>query len=556
MQKKTLAIIASVAVLGAGAWYYSSSKSSSTVTAMPTEKDAVAAFTGTVRSTIQGVGTATASSTQTLEFNSNGKIVKWNANAGDTVKKGQILAEVDSADVDNDIRAQELSLKNAQLNYDKLFTQTTETEKAKMEATIASTERSIAIAPDEIKNLEMERDAKIADQKSTIAATERSLAIANEKLETLKSDIDYTKASSENTVAKSGNDVSYILSTASVNAGTQLSDARAFVQELEDSALNFDDFAVPSEFSAKDSAKGVAAQSAFSNFRAATVSYAKNLPSADFTSTGGVLAFATERENLANLAVKAADSLTLALDVSIAASSLTQSNIDTLSSSVSQYRSKFASYVNDVASVRKQIANVDNPDLVRQNADNTVANKNQSLLEQESSVKSITANLASQNAALVKLESDYAIKIQQKKDSVASLEESLKSNKLSYQDMLDGPTSEEKQSALNQIEQAKISLTKAKKKKEDYQIIAGFDGVITSSNGKVGEISTNSNSADSATSVTVEVPGLYEISVLVDQLDVVKISEGQTATIKFDSYSDQTFTGTVSEVDPTPTTSQ
>lgn len=56
--------------------------------------------------------------------------------------------------------------------------------------------------------------------------------------------------------------------------------------------------------------------------------------------------------------------------------------------------------------------------------------------------------------------------------------------------------------------------------------------------------------------MTVEVPGLYEISVLVDQLDVVKIKAGQTADIKFDAYSDKTFTGSVSQVDPTPTTSQ
>ena len=175
-------------------------------------------FTGSVRSTIQGVGTATASSTQTLQFNSNGKIVKWNANPGDKVKKGQILAEVDSTDVDNDIRSQELSLKNAQVSYDKLFTSVKDYQISQMEASIASTMRSIESAPDEIKNLEMERDAKLADQKSSIEQTKRSLALANEKLTTLQSDVDYTVASSENTVAKSSTDLTYILSTATINA--------------------------------------------------------------------------------------------------------------------------------------------------------------------------------------------------------------------------------------------------------------------------------------------------------------------------------------------------
>ncbi len=36
----------------------------------------------------------------------------------------------------------------------------------------------------------------------------------------------------------------------------------------------------------------------------------------------------------------------------------------------------------------------------------------------------------------------------------------------------------------------------------------------------------------------------------------MKVREGQSASIKFDSYPNETFTGTVGEVDPTPATSQ
>lgn len=487
MKKSTIIAVSVVTLACAGGWYYSSSSSkTATTVARPTEKDAVAAFTGSVRSTIQGVGTATASSTQTLQFNSNGKIVKWNANPGDKVKKGQILAEVDSADVDNDIRSQELSLKNAQVSYDKLFTSVKDYQISQQEASVASTERSIESAPNEIKNIEMERDAKLTDQKSSIEQTKRSLALANEKLTTLQSDVDYTVASSENTVAKSSTDLTYILSTATINAGTQLSESRAFVQDMESSVLRLDNTSLtPPEFSAKDSAKASNAFSAYSVFDGSISPYATKLAAADLNSTGGVLAFLAEREKLANAGVAATDALSQALEASLAAGNLPQSTIDSLSNTVSQARSKFSSYVTDVASVRKQIASIDDPSLVRQSADNSVANKKQSMLEQQSTVKSLTATLSSQEAALVKLESDYIIKLQQKRDSVASLEENLKTAKLNLVDMKNGPTDEERQSALNQIEQAKISLSKAKKKKEDYQIIAGFDGVITASNGKV-----------------------------------------------------------------------
>lgn len=424
------------------------------------------------------------------------------------MKKGQILAEVDSTDVDNDIRSQELSLKNAQVSYDKLFSSVKDYQIAQQEASIASTERSIASVPDELKNLEMERDAKLTDQKSSIEQTKRSLALAHEKLATLQSDVDYTVASSENTVTKSSTDLTYILSTATINAGTQLSESRAFVQDMDDSVLSLDNTSLtPAEFSAKDSAKASNAFAAYSVFKGAISPYATKLAAADLSNTGGVLSFLSERESLANAGVAATDALSQALEASLAAGNLPQSVIDSLSNTVSQARSKFSSYVTDVASVRKQIASLDNPDLVRQNADNAVANKKQSMLEQQSNVKNLTATLASQEAALTKLESDYLIKIQQKKDSLSSLEENLRTAKLNLADMRDGPTKEEIQSALNQIEQSKISLAKARKKKEDYQIIAGFDGVITASNGKVGEISTNSNSSSTtSTSVTVEVP--------------------------------------------------
>lgn len=291
----------SVVLASVGGWYYfSSSSGTPTTVARPTEKDAVAASSGSVRSVIQGVGTATAFSTQTLQFNSNGKIVKWNANPGDKVKKGQVLAEVDSTDVDNDIRSQELSLKNAQVSYDKLFSSVKDYQISQQEASIASTERSIASAPDELKNLEMERDAKLTDQKSSISQTKRSLAIANEKLATLQSDVEYTVASSENTVTKTSTDLAYVLSTATINAGTQLSESRAFVQDMDASVLRLDNTSLtPPEFSAKDSAKASNAFSAYSVFKGAISPYATKLAGANLTTTGGVLEFLSEREKLA-----------------------------------------------------------------------------------------------------------------------------------------------------------------------------------------------------------------------------------------------------------------
>ncbi len=116
--------------------------------------------------------------------------------------------------------------------------------------------------------------------------------------------------------------------------------------------------------------------------------------------------------------------------------------------------------------------------------------------------------------------------------------------------MRNGPTEEEKKTALTTINQAELSLMKAKKKKEDYQIIAGFDGVVSISNGKAGEISTVE------TNITIEVPDLYEIDVLIDQLDIVKIRPKQETTVSFDSFPNIVFSGSVESIDATPITNQ
>lgn len=300
MKKKPVIIVSVAVVASVAVWYGFFSGSSSTAPVRITEKDTAVAHTGTIRTVIQGVGTATAASTQTLQFNSNGKIVKWNVAPGDKVKKGQVLAEVDSRDVTNDIRSQELALSNAKLSYDKLFTAVKDSQVAQSEANVAQLERAIASAPTEIANLEMERDAKITDQKSAISQTQRSIALANEKIATLESDASYAEANASNTVNRSSTDLSYILTTAPVSAGTQLTDSRAFVQAMENSIL---DFAhpnnLPAGFSAKDSARLATAVNAYEVFRGMVPKYSDRLSSADFSSTGGLVAFLDERETLA-----------------------------------------------------------------------------------------------------------------------------------------------------------------------------------------------------------------------------------------------------------------
>ena len=284
-QKKWIAVI--LVILGIGGYYYYSSSSNTTNRMTPvTEKDAVAVSTGTIKETIQGVGTVTAASTQTLQFNSNGKITAWNVKIGDKVKKGQILASVDTRDVDNTIAGQVISLKNAQLSYDKLFTSTKDYQITQMENSVAQTKQSIALAPQELANLQMERDQKIKDQETTISNTQTNITLAETKIENLKSDIEYTKSSSNNTVTQSSTDLTYTIKQADISAKSIVSDAKSFIQSIESSALNFDrSYMVPAEFSAKDPTKKDIAVTKFAAAKAAIDTYSNYISGKEFTNT-------------------------------------------------------------------------------------------------------------------------------------------------------------------------------------------------------------------------------------------------------------------------------
>lgn len=85
----------------------------------------------------------------------------------------------------------------------------------------------------------MERDQKISDGQNTIAQTERNIVLATEKMTTIRSDAQYVLSSAENTVRLSDTNLSYVLKTASISAGNELSDGRSFLQDIGSSALNF-----------------------------------------------------------------------------------------------------------------------------------------------------------------------------------------------------------------------------------------------------------------------------------------------------------------------------
>src|SRR5258708_36682572 len=90
-------VLAVLAVLGAGGGYWlSRAGSTSSAAATPTYRT-VAAALGTIRESISATGTVAPAQQESLNFQVSGKVTAVKVGQGDTVKAGQVLATVDSA---------------------------------------------------------------------------------------------------------------------------------------------------------------------------------------------------------------------------------------------------------------------------------------------------------------------------------------------------------------------------------------------------------------------------------------------------------------------------
>ncbi|AHB40917.1 Efflux transporter, RND family, MFP subunit [candidate division SR1 bacterium RAAC1_SR1_1] len=145
------------------------------------------------------------------------------------------------------------------------------------------------------------------------------------------------------------------------------------------------------------------------------------------------------------------------------------------------------------------------------------------------------------------------IDILNKQNEIKNYETQVAIYKETLQEMIEGLSYEDKILQENNIKQGEISLSKLVEQKENYEIRAPFDGSIDMVTFKVGDnISSNTISEEG---ITISNPNFYEIHMLIDQVDIVKIEKGQIANITFDAYPGYSVTGEISNIDPTPTTS-
>ena len=424
----------------------------------------------TIEDTVQVYGNAELKKEQSVTFDLPGTVEKLYVNEWDFVQKWQILASLDTESLDNDIRQAELSLENAQINYQDLKNWWTDTQILQAENALEQSRSSLKLAQQQLDELE-----------------------DNSSIDTVWNN--------NETVLKS----------------TVLS-IKDYITQWEKSIISLDKiFGVSSKYASEND------------------NYEEYLSKKKTSYKSQTNRLITESYNLLDDLKNSYDDLDGNVSLNdkseiLRALKVANNLFETLyDASESAYVALENSEVNEVLT-SAMIWNFEN---IVWNISTLARSSQSAILNSNNSIN----NLSSSNS------NDLAI--QAKKNEIENLKNSIRLQEQSLQDIKKWWTDSQKSIAANTVEQWEITVSKAKKWLESYQIIAPFDWVIRKIDFEIWDKIYSTNPKF----IYIENPDLIEISVQLDQIDIVNVEEWMPAEIEFDAYPGVIFEWEITKID-------
>jgi multidrug efflux pump subunit AcrA (membrane-fusion protein) len=143
-------------------------------------------MTGSITNAIKSTGKITPLQTSTLPFAKQGTVSKIYKKEGDTVKAGDLIAEIDATSAHKDIESARITVSNAKNNYDKLFTSTSESDKIRAENTYTESKANLALLQSQYNNL-------VTNHADTLTETEADIHLLEGKVTLSENELKYAK---------------------------------------------------------------------------------------------------------------------------------------------------------------------------------------------------------------------------------------------------------------------------------------------------------------------------------------------------------------------------
>ena len=229
MRRKTaiLNLVLAAGAIGAGVGGYLATGTSTTATAVVRS---TAVQRGTVLSTISSSGNIEAAHSLTLSFTGSGTLVALWARAGQAVKQGQQLAQIDPTTAQQTVRTATASLASAEANYQTVLAGQTAAQRRQNAISVTQSRNSLSTARTSLADTQASLALNVTTQAASVAQARQSLAQAQATIaltdKSLQASVDQAKkavALARTTVGNSAQGASTTLALARAQLATDLS---------------------------------------------------------------------------------------------------------------------------------------------------------------------------------------------------------------------------------------------------------------------------------------------------------------------------------------------
>lgn len=511
--------------------------------------------TGSLQSSIFVVWDASLADEQSLSFNKAGTITQVFFDIWDTVNQWDVIAQIDDQDAYDEIESARISLQNANLDYQELYEDKDESDILSANNSVIQTKNALDIAVQELENLKISQENKIQQSlqdyqnaKIEIASDEKNLEIAKKNLEILikqnLQSLNNSQSSKSTTILNIENDfLSY------------LSDLKIIIDEADqilwitdknkDLNDDYDQFLGAKNSGIKNQAKN-ALRYNLSDIQELQV-LIKNYD------------YSGEKETIWEIlnqiltvywdVYDMLDYLYETIDSSIpSVGSLSQSEINSMKSNTLSNRNNALNKISQIRSSLNTLESLTDIDLLSDSQQTEILSKQESISNQEFALEKAKQSLEILQSDFTELTASQKVELQNKQNNVDDKQKSYDLAIIKKQELLEWPTTQNVLRATNSIKQAEIKLQSAYDSLEDYQIIAPFNGTITNNDYQVWDKITN----DTDKSVYIENQDKLQLTVMIDQVDIVNVEQNDSALVTFDAYPDMEVKAEVARVDTTP----
>jgi RND family efflux transporter MFP subunit len=496
----TLAVLLGIAAAvstGLYFFYFTGSE----VVLRPTED--VPVKRATINQTLIISGTADAQFNSNLIFQSSGKVAAVNVHVGDVVQAGDILASLESDDLNNAVQSAQANQRSAQLKLDDLLAGSTAAELAAADQIVASSEAALVKAKNDYQDLlNGPKAADLAAAQTAVQAAQAQLASATsarQKLNDLPSASDLAAAQAGVAAAQAG------LTSAQNGAASAQNAVNADAALLE-SAEN--------SYCAKDAAP------AFCTTPVAPVS------SADLVLLAAALTGAT---------TPPPTPATLAPGV-ITANAVYLSAVNTLSSA----NASVTSATDTLTSAQQKLA------LVKKGpTDEEVAAAEAAVTSAQAALASAKAKLADVTAGGTDFQKANA------RAAVDSAEAALASAQARRNEAVRGADDNTLEQARQAVRTAALQVAAAQIRLRNAQIVAPFDGTVAAVNAKPGEFFGATTTTPAMVLLT---PDAITLKMSVGETDYPNIRKDLGGVVLFDGIPGKPYPFKITEIGLNPIT--